>query len=142
MLGGYTPSIGDSFDVLTFTGSRTGTFSDINFPSLSNIGLSIGYASNAVILTTTLLGDLNTDGFIGIEDLNTVLSNWNQDVIAGVWTTGDPSGDGFVGIEDLNAVLGNWNAGKPPSDTTNIPEPASAAMIVMGAPLLLRRRRL
>ena len=55
-------------------------------------------------------GDLNTDWFVGIEDLNIVLGAWNQNVVAGDLGAGDPSGDGFVGIEDLNLVLGNWNA--------------------------------
>ncbi len=63
---------------------------------------------------SALPGDLNRDGFVGIEDLNVVLGNWNQSVIAGNNLAGDPSGDGFVGIEDLNAVLGNWNAGAAP----------------------------
>ncbi len=62
-----------------------------------------------------LNGDLNKDGFVGIDDLNTVLGNWNQAVAPGDWFAGDPSGDGFVGIDDLNTVLGNWNASTPPT---------------------------
>ncbi|MEZ6193478.1 MAG: hypothetical protein R3C45_19580, partial [Phycisphaerales bacterium] len=61
-----------------------------------------------------ITGDLNSDGFVGIDDLNIVLGNWNQNVTPGDWLAGDPSGDGFVGIADLNTVLGNWNAGTPP----------------------------
>jgi hypothetical protein len=81
-----------------------------------------------------LTGDLNADGFVGIEDLNIVLGNWNQSVNAGVWLSGDPSGDGFVGIEDLNAVLGNWNAGTPPTVThmpSQVPEPGMASVLGM-----------
>jgi hypothetical protein len=66
-------------------------------------------------------GDLNDDGFVGIEDLNLVYGNWNQTVppadpradVAGGGPTGDDP-DGTVGIADLNAVLGNWNAGDRP----------------------------
>ncbi len=58
-------------------------------------------------------GDINCDGFIGIDDLNAVLSKWSQNVPPG--DPVDPSGDGFVGIDDLNQVLGNWNAGTLPS---------------------------
>jgi hypothetical protein len=64
--------------------------------------------------TTQLVGDLDSDGFVGINDLNIVLGNWNTAVTAGDLLSGDPSGDGFVGIDDLNTVLGNWNAGTPP----------------------------
>ncbi|MEZ6190592.1 MAG: pre-peptidase C-terminal domain-containing protein [Phycisphaerales bacterium] len=63
-----------------------------------------------VELAPFLPGDLDHDGFVGIEDLNTVLGNWNQNVASGNLAQGDASGDGFVGIEDLNTVLGNWNA--------------------------------
>ncbi|MEZ6192999.1 MAG: hypothetical protein R3C45_17135 [Phycisphaerales bacterium] len=70
-----------------------------------------------------LVGDLNGDGFVGIQDLNIVLGAWNQNVDAGVLSAGDFNGDGFVGIEDLNAVLGHWNAGTPPADFA-VPEPA------------------
>jgi hypothetical protein len=79
----------------------------------------------------SLAGDLNTDGFVGIEDLNIVLGNWNQTVTKGDPLSGDPTGDGFVGIEDLNQVLGNWNAGVPPQATgIVIPEPASGLILL------------
>ena len=72
-------------------------------------------ALDLVFPNALLDGDLNKDGFVGIDDLNTVLGNWNQSVAPGDWFAGDPSGDGFVGITDLNTVLGNWNAGTPPA---------------------------
>ena len=54
---------------------------------------------------------------------------------------GDFNNDGFVGIADLNLVLGNWNAGIPPAGgNAAIPEPASMALLGMGAVALLRRR--
>lgn len=88
-----------------------------------------------------IAGDLNADGFTGIEDLNIVLSNWNQQVQPGELTEGDPTGDGFVGIEDLNTVLGNWNAGTPPvaEATGTIPEPATALLLAAFGIAFLRR---
>jgi len=80
-----------------------------------------------------LAGDLDLDGFVGIEDLNIVLGNWNNSVTPGNPLVGDTTGDGFVGIDDLNTVLGNWNAGTPPPPGLVIPEPAS---LVLMAPLL------
>ncbi len=87
------------------------------------------------IWTTFLDGDLDHDGFVGIEDLNLVLSNWNQVVPAGNQVRGDITGDGFVGIEDLNLVLGNWNAGStPPAEAlANVPEPTAAWWLFAGA---------
>jgi Esterase-like activity of phytase len=76
-----------------------------------------------------LIGDNNEDGFVGVDDLNLILSRWNQTVFPG--TMSDPNTDGFVGVDDLNIVLTNWNNGVPPSVNANIPEPATAATIVL-----------
>jgi len=86
-----------------------------------------------------LTGDLDGDGFVGINDLNIVLGNWNQNVPPAD-PLADPSGDGFVGINDLNVVLGNWNAGTPPPAGSAVPEPASIALLSLGGLAVLGRR--
>ena len=82
---------------------------------------------NLPILLQTLTGDLDGDGFVGINDLNIVLGAWNQNVPPAE-PLADPSGDGFVGIDDLNLVLGNWNAGTPPSSDA-VPEPGTLCLL-------------
>jgi len=93
-------------------------------------------------MQSELAGDLDGDGFVGINDLNIVLANWNQNVPPAN-PLADPSGDGFVGIDDLNTVLGNWNAGTPPGalDQTAIPEPGTLGLAVVGGLLLSAKRR-
>ncbi len=92
-----------------------------------------------------VVGDLDGDGFVGIEDLNIILGNWNLGVALGDLGLGDPSGDGFVGIEDLNIVLGNWNAGTPPPPVqafAAVPEPAAlCSMAILAAAVTQNRRR-
>ena len=88
----------------------------------------------------SITGDLDGDGFVGIDDLNLVLGNWNQNVPPAD-PLADPSGDGFVGINDLNEVLGNWNAGTPPTAGAAVPEPASMAVIGLGGLAVMSRRR-
>ncbi|GAB4187745.1 MAG: hypothetical protein Kow00105_02400 [Phycisphaeraceae bacterium] len=140
LLGGYTPGPGDSFQILV-AGARTGTFDSIVGADLGGgLMFDVVYGSNDVTLAvigSSLDGDLNGDGFVGIADLNIVLSNWNQSVPPGD-PLADANGDGFVGIADLNQVLGNWNAGTPPA-TNGIPEPASFIMLGLGALLVNRR---
>ncbi len=93
-----------------------------------------------IAVAAMIEGDLDGDGFVGIEDLNFVLGNWNQTVPPSN-PLADPSGDGFVGIEDLNLVLGNWNAGTPPPPEASgtVPEPGTVLMLVVGTTAMLRR---
>ncbi len=83
-----------------------------------------------LIPQTSIEGDLDGDGFVGLDDLNLILDHWNQTVAARDPLKGDPSGDGYVGLDDLDMVLNNWNAGTPPTQTQNIPEPNS--LLILG----------
>jgi hypothetical protein len=117
-----------------------GTFiiKDFAFENVAGTGILAGATTGG-----GLEGDLNSDGFVGIEDLNIVLGNWNTNVTAGDSLAGDPSGDGFVGIEDLNQVLGNWNAGAALTAPSAVPEPGTLAFLAAGATgvSMWRRRR-
>ncbi len=95
--------------------------------------------NNGGSLLPGLDGDLNGDGFVGIDDLNLILSSWNQTVTPGSDT--DPTGDGFVGIDDLNLILSNWNTGTPPTAQANIPEPATALLLSATGLICLTRYR-
>jgi hypothetical protein len=105
-----------------------------------NLGIGSLYAGGHYIdpdatLTIMLIsaGDVNLDGFVGIEDLNIILSHWNQTGNPGQPIAGDINADGIVGIEDLNVVLGNWNVGTPPSlDLISIPEPGTLGLGGLG----------
>ncbi len=86
-------------------------------------------------------GDLNGDGFVGLDDLDIILNNWNTNVTPGDLTAGDANGDGYIGLDDLDVVLNNWNAGTPPTDTV-IPEPGTVAILTLGGLAgVLRHRR-
>ena len=95
---------------------------------------------NVLFTITGVAGDLNLDGFVGIEDLNMVLGNWNTDTGIFDPPVGDSNGDGFVGIEDLNWVLSNWNAGVPPVAVV-APEPSSLTLLLIGPAAMLRRAK-
>ena len=107
---------------------------------LDDLRVGTRFADVVSNASVTLDGDLDGDGFVGIDDLNIVLGNWNQSVPPAN-PLADPSGDGFVGIDDLNLVLGNWNAGTPPSDIATIPEPASGLLMAAASVVFTRQRR-
>jgi hypothetical protein len=84
-----------------------------------------------------LPGDVNADGLIDGGDLATILANWGQTGLGR--NGGDLNGDGTVEGNDYSEVLSYWgqNAPEPPG----VPEPATLAVLGIGAALALLRRR-
>lgn len=114
------------------SGSGLGNLSGVDFNNFA------GDQFFSINVPNNLQGDLDGDGFVGIDDLNIVLGNWNQNVPPAN-PLADPSGDGFVGIHDLGTVLGNWNAGTPPTADV-VPEPTALVVFsLFGVGCLLRR---
>ncbi len=141
LLNSFIPANNQTFDLLTAT-TIPGT-PVVDGADFNGWGLSIIPGGNGQILRATyigsLIGDLDGDGFVGINDLNIVLANWNQNVPPGN-PLADPSGDGFVGIDDMNTVLGNWNAGTPPGGSGNIPEPGMLSVWLISVLVSAYRR--
>ena len=143
-------SLGDSFDLFDFA-SANGAFSDYLLPTLtaglywdtSDI-LNTGVIQ--VVDTLVLPGDLNGDGYVGLDDLQPILDHWNQTVTPGDASMGDIAGpggsgpDGYVGLDDLQPVLDHWNEGTLPAQGTNIPEPAGVGILALGTMAIIRRR--
>jgi len=129
-----------AFDFFAYTTLETFETQD-TYPN-AGFGHPLGdYFTYDTNFVSALDGDLNSDGFVGVDDLNIVLINWNQNVTPGDIASGDPAGEGFVGVDDLNIVLVNWNNGTPPTGAAAIPEPASLALLGMGTLAALRRKK-
>jgi autotransporter-associated beta strand protein len=130
--------------------------------SLTGLSYGIGYAdgkdgevaglvSGEIEISFTLLGDANLDGTVNSEDFTPFSHNLGQN---GGWDQGDFNYDGTVNAEDFtpfshnlnqSAVLATAQAGILDSadgiSLTNVPEPASAALLVIAGAGILRRRR-
>jgi T5SS/PEP-CTERM-associated repeat protein len=72
LIGGFMPSVGDVFQILTATGGISGTFATTVLPALAgNLFWEIGYSLNSVTLTVAapgLPGDFNSDGVVDAAD--------------------------------------------------------------------------
>ena len=113
-------------------------------------GLVAGLPSGEIEIMFTLLGDANLDGTVNSEDFTPFSTNLGQ---SGSWDDGDFNYDGTVNSEDFTPFSANLGqsatlaaaAGTLESadglSLGNVPEPASAGMIVMAGLGILNQRR-
>ena len=87
-----------------------------------------------------LPGDVNANGSIDNDDLNTIITNWGQSGLGR--TGGDLDGNGIVDGLDYTQVITYWTPASPTEPPSSVPEPATLAMMLMGAlATLIRRQR-
>jgi uncharacterized protein (TIGR03790 family) len=82
-----------------------------------------------------LLGDTNLDWKVDLNDLCTMGGKYGS--IFNGWKDGDFNGDGTVNTADLTILGQNFGAG---GSSQGVPEPASMALLALGAVAMLRRR--
>ncbi len=84
-------------------------------------------------------GDTNLDGIVNAIDLNNLGSNWQRSDALSI-ADGDLDGDGLVSATDLNEIGSNWLRGAPLAGSA-VPEPSSAALLIIAAMACAFRRR-
>ncbi|HEX6961940.1 MAG TPA: retropepsin-like aspartic protease [Lacipirellula sp.] len=120
--GGFTPSLGNVFTILTAT-NISGQFDSLNVPTLApNKMWQVTYDATAVLLKVTIPGDFNGDFTVDGADLDT-------------WSEG--FGTLFSGASFLD-----WqrNLGMSLSLVAAVPEPSALALVAVAAMMLVRRR--
>ena len=144
---GFSGSDGDSFVLLTFLG-RVGEFDSLDVSGLgAGLEAVLSYTGTSAVLdiieSLIIEGDYNGDGFVSQPDLDLVLLNWGDGVVPGGFVEDAlPGGgpfDGLMSQNELDGVLLNWGNGSPP--VVAIPEPTTAALLVVLTGLMPRRRR-
>lgn len=144
-LSGYGMSVGDVFDVVTFTGALAGVFETVTTSSQDGLlyDVEVTYGEGVItveVLTivATLPGDANGDGQVDILDLDILSGNFGTTVGATL-AEGDFNGDGAVDILDLDILSSNFGA--MASGSATIPEPTTLALALTAAVVTAARRR-
>ncbi len=156
-LNGFVPGAGQTFDVLA-SSELIGQFGNV-LPGerlemvdglgsfVVHYGAGSPFGSDRVVLsdflTALLSADFNQDGSVNLLDLDILGQNWQQ---AGTSGTGDANGDGLVNLLDLDLLGQQWGssasfAAALDASGLSVPEPASAALVLVGGLALVRRRK-
>lgn len=113
---------------------------NVHLSSLAQIELGYRLADAYLSSVSEILpGDYNGDGFVSQADLDLVLMNWGDNVAPAGWLALDQFDGVQVSQNELDGVLLNWGIGTPPA--LAIPEPATAAAMLSGLVVMVRRRR-
>jgi T5SS/PEP-CTERM-associated repeat protein len=140
LLGGFTPSAGDSFQIITAGIGRSGFFANENLPSLpAGLGWDVEYNPNSVVLSVVSVavpGDYNNNGVVDAADYV-------------LWRDGGPlanevNNPGVVNAQDYTewrSRLGNSGSGSG-LDTTSaaVPEPGSMLLAIVAACVIVAGR--
>lgn len=134
-----TANVGDDATLHIETGLAGAVAGGLTLRLVHTAGDDNDLGLDNVLFDQALVGDLNADGFVGIDDLDLVLAHWGDSATPYDWARGEVTGDGVVGQQDLDAVLNHWGNGSPPS--VDIPEPGTLGALVLAGGLMARRRR-
>jgi hypothetical protein len=99
--------------------------------------------ANSLLLEATYLGDANLDRRVDVTDLGILATNYGKTVPNGI-IQGDFNQDGKVDVTDLGILATDYGLGVVGGFTivgSSVPEPASLAILLVGAGWLTRRRR-
>ncbi len=146
LLNAFTPSVNDSFTVLT-AGSIVGIFTDFDLPQLaSGLVWNISRTGTAYNLSI-VAADFNRNGVVDMGDYVVWRNSRNTSVTP--YSGADANGDGLVNDTDFaiwRANFGNVQgsasgAGAGSLAPSGVPEPWSMVLFCFGLlPLTMRRR--
>jgi hypothetical protein len=127
LVGGFQPTLGDTFQIVTAGGGRSGTFSTENLPAASgSLSWDVIYTSNAVTLAVVpaLAGDYNANGVVDAADYIVWRKTLGQN---GIGLAADGNGDTVVDQADFTVWRSNFGAvlGSGAGVAVNVPEPES-----------------
>lgn len=133
--GGFEPSAGDLFEVLT-AGSLSGAFDSLTLPALSG-GLAwlVNDQATSLALGVTFSADFNGDGTVDATDLLTLQTNYGSS--GTTQSAGDADGDGDVDGHDLLAWQQQNGSSVSFLQAVQIPEPTAVFLTLTASSFML-----
>ena len=140
LASGFKPSAGDAFEIVSATGTVTGSLNIASAPTLpGGMKWNLLNTGSDISLSVVATGDYNGNGSVDAGDYVVWRNSQNQQ---GPGLAADSNGDGFVNTADYsfwrsrvgNVVSGTGSGGA-------VPEPAAIALILCGAVLCVCSRR-
>lgn len=136
---GYSPQVGDAFQLLTAADLISGTFAARNFPTLDPGQMwQVFYDSHAVILSVidAIQGDMDCDGDVDFDDIDDFALGLNDpqsyENMFGVPPSlkGDTDGNGALDFDDISGFV-EILAGGSGLHAIVVPEPASVSLMAL-----------
>ena len=141
LLDGFSPELGDTFQIMTSAAGQSGVFGTEELPTLvGGLDWDVQYNANSVVLAVVsaagLAGDYNNDGVVNAADY----VSWRDHLGSGTSLPNDSTPGVTVGDYGVwKANFGN-GSGSGAGAGTSVPEPTTFVLLLVGVIVAWWRR--
>ena len=138
LLPGYTPSQGDTFNLITAANGVSGLFdTETIAPPPGSLVWDVEISGGVVDLIAKLPGDYNDDGFVDAADYTV----WRDNLGQAAGTLSNDIDGGVIGLGQYNTWVTNFGASAGPALSASVPEPGALMLISAVMVAAVSRRR-